>query len=290
MTNPESTHTPRSPRLRKVGLVVALWVFGLSTTVLLVGIWGRTVTSDQTAIEASAQAVLESDAVADRITGWIAGGVESAAGELPEGVAAVTANAVWHRSETRAVLAGAVDRLVAAALAPPGESVPIDLADLLRLLIPIVMSELSDIGVNVTKNTMESALAELPAINVGSEADVDVAGVVADARSTFTRVVAVAMIAMLASGIAAVAFAEQRLQQIRSLAIRVVVSAVTFSVLLRVGSWALDPGGGRSPLAEGGSVILSSSGHVLVIAALVAGGVAFFAAVGVQRRRRTLAA
>ena len=290
MTNPESADTPRSPRLRKVGLVVALWVFGLSTTVLLVGIWGRTVTSDQTAIEASTQAVLESDAVADRITGWIAGGVESAAGELPEGVAAVTANAVWHRSETRAVLADAVDRLVAAALAPPGESVPIDLADLLRPLIPIVMSELSDIGVSVTKNTMESALAELPAINLGSEADVDVAGVVANARSAFTRVVAVAMIAMLASGIAAVAFAEQRLQQIRSLAIRVVVSAVTFSVLLRVGSWALDPGGGRSPLAEGGSVILSSSGHVLVIAALVAGGVAFFAAVGVQRRRRTLAA
>ena len=91
---------------------------------------------------------------------------------------------------------------------------------------------------------------------------------------------------MLLSGVAAVALAEERARQVRGLAVRVGVSAATFAVLLRLGAWALDPGGGRSPLAAGGAVILSSSGHVLVIAALIAGGIAVFATIGVNRRRR----
>ena len=232
--------------------------------------------------------MMESDAVAERITGWIADGVETATGELSDGAAADTADAVWNRTETRLVLADAVDRLVTAALAPPGESVPIDLAELLRPLIPVVVSELAALDIAITHDTVESAFGGLPTVSLGSETEFDVAGAVADARSALTRVVGVAMIAMLTSGVAAVAFAEERLRQVRALAVRVVVSSITFAVLLRVGSWALDPGGGRSPLAAGGSVLLSSSGHVLVIVALIAGGVAFFATVGAQRRRRSV--
>ena len=97
---------------------------------------------------------------------------------------------------------------------------------------------------------------------------------VAGARSLLTTVVAFGLVGMLLSGAAAVALAEQRLRQVRSLALRVFVSAATFSILLRVGSWALDPSAGRSPIAAGGSVFLASSGHVLVLTALSTAAVA----------------
>lgn len=60
---------------------------------------------------------------------------------------------------------------------------------------------------------------------------------------------------------------------------------IPFAILLRFSAWALDPGGGRSPLAAGGAILLSSSGHVLVLAAMIAVGVAFFATVGARRQR-----
>jgi hypothetical protein len=258
--------------------------------VLLVGIWGRAVASDESTIEAGTRAVLEADAVTGRITGWIADGIEESTENLPEGVAMEAATAVWRRAETRAVLSATVDRLVEAALAPPGTSVPVDLAELLSPLVPVVIDELGGRGIGLSAATVDAALAEVPTVVLGSEADGGVASAVAGARSALTRVAVVGLLGMILSGTAAVALAEERLRQARGLAVRVGVSAITFAILLRVGSWALDPGGGRSPLAAGGAVLLASSGHVLVIAALIATGLAFFATAGVRRRRRMLTA
>lgn len=273
-------------RLRRSGLAVALWVFGLSTTVLLVGVWGRSVANDRDAIEAGARAVLESGAVAERITGWIAEGIESGADELPPGSASDALSAVWNRPQTRAVIADAVDRLVDGALAPGGERVEIDLTEVLRPLVPIVLTELATRGAAFSADVADSVVSQMPTIVLDGDTATAVGSVVTTARATLTKVVAAGLGGMLISAFAAVLLAEERLRQLRVLAVRVGLSAVTFALLLRIGAWALDPGGGRSPLAAGGSVVLASGVHVLVIAALIAGGIAAFATVGVRRRRR----
>jgi hypothetical protein len=274
------------PPSRRTALVVALWLFGLSTTVLLVGIWGRSVVTNNEAIEAGARAALEAEVVADRITGWIGDGISNAAGDLPDESAAAAATALWNRPETREVLNATVDRFVAAALAPPGSSTPIDIAAELRPLSSLVIAELRARGVELTESAVDAAFAEVPTIVLGTDPESGVAGVVSEARTLLTKVVVVGLFGMLVSGGLAVAVAEERLRQIRSLAVRVAVSALTFAVVLRIGAWALDPQAGRSPLAAGGSVLLSSSLRVLFVAVLVAGGVAAAATIAVRRRRR----
>ena len=284
-SHPPVSDSPR--RVRRGTLLAALWLFGIFTTVLLVGVWGRAVTSDGDTIRESARAVLGSEAVSDRVTGWIEDGVGSAIAEdLPAGLIEEAALAVWDRPETRRALDSTVDRLVEAALAPPGSSVTIDLGAILAPLLPVVVEELAIRGLAVDLSSVQSALAQVPTLVLEAEARAGVAEAVAGARSLLTTVVAFGLVGMLLSGAAAVALAEQRLRQVRSLALRVFVSAATFSILLRVGSWALDPSAGRSPIAAGGSVFLASSGHVLVLTALSTAAVAAAATAMVRRRKR----
>jgi hypothetical protein len=79
--------------------------------------------------------------------------------------------------------------------------------------------------------------------------------------------------------------AEEHLAMIRSLAVRLAVSAITFTILLRVGAWATDPSRGRSPLASGGSVLLGSNHLVLFLVAAAALSVALSTGAVIRRRR-----
>ena len=104
-----------------------------------------------------------------------------------------------------------------------------------------------------------------------------------------TRVVLVGLAGMTLSAAFAVVLAEEPIRQVGGLAARVAASALSFAVLLRVGAWALDPQGGRSPVAAGGSALLSSGAVVLVWTAaggLVVAGLAMLTA----RSRRKPAA
>ena len=281
----ESSPVTTPSRTRRGGLAVALWGFGLFTTVLLVGVWGRSITSDAATIEAGAQAVLDSDVVSERVTDWIAGGIEESTEELPVTVATDVAVAVWTRTETRAVVSTAISTFVEAALSPAGTTVPIDLGELLRPLVPVVVEELSSRGILLNADLIESAISEVPSVVLGTDGDETIVAAISRARAALTKVAGVALVGMIVTAAAAVFLAEERMRQVRALAIRVAVSAATFVILLRFSAWALDPGGGRSPLAAGGAILLSSSGHVLVLAAMIAVGVAFFVTVGARRQR-----
>ncbi|MDX1450160.1 MAG: hypothetical protein R3246_13980 [Acidimicrobiia bacterium] len=112
---------------------------------------------------------------------------------------------------------------------------------------------------------------------------------VGTARAVLTRVVLVGLAGMTLSAAFAVVLAEEPIRQVGGLAARVAASALSFAVLLRVGAWALDPQGGRSPVAAGGSALLSSGAVVLVWTAaggLVVAGLAMLTA----RSRRKPAA
>ena len=75
--------TPSPSRLlavRRATLPWTLWVFGLSTTLLLVGLWGRAVTVDDDVIARSTEAALSADLVTERVYDWIGSGLVAATG------------------------------------------------------------------------------------------------------------------------------------------------------------------------------------------------------------------
>ena len=91
---------------------------------------------------------------------------------------------------------------------------------------------------------------------------------------------------MLLFGGAAIMLNRDRIRQLRALAIRVGVSAITFAIVIRIGGWAVDPAGGRSPIAAGGAVLLKSNGHILASVAVGAAVIAAAMSVILLRRRR----
>lgn len=278
------TQTPTRPR--RVTLAVALWVFAISTTVLLVGIWGRSVTGDEATLQASAEAVLETEVVTDRVGEWLAEGLAAADGVEAAGIAAAV-EAVDETPAAQRAVDDIVDQVVTAALAPAGSSPSIDVAGALGPVVPDLLRELEANGVATSTTEVEAALEVVDTLTLPVEPSSASGGVAREAQAVLTKVIVVGLVGMLVGGVVAVAVSDDRWGRMRSLASRVAVSAFTFAILLQIGRWATDPQGGRSPLAAGGGVVMGSNWQVLLVVA--AGGVAVAFAAGVAVRRTSRA-
>jgi hypothetical protein len=272
-------------RTRTVSLAVVLWLFGLSTTVLLIGLWGRSVATDEVTLETSARAVLESELVNDRMDEWIGDAMAVAADRAPDDIAGAVADVTSSRA-FRNVLDDLVDQSVAAALAPPGEAVTIDLSGSVEAMVPGVVEALSRSGVEVDRDVIRADVAALADVVLASPRSRDGAGAARSAAQILTWVFVFGLGGLAVNGAAAILLAPDRLRQARSLGVRLAVSAVTFAIILRIGAWAVDPRGGRSSIRTGGSVLLASNGHVPVLVALVAGAMVACATYVLVRRRR----
>jgi hypothetical protein len=56
---------------------MVLWAFGMATTLLLVGLWGRAETHDQVTVQETARSAVNAEIASDRIYSWIEDGVAS---------------------------------------------------------------------------------------------------------------------------------------------------------------------------------------------------------------------
>jgi len=237
---------------------------------LLVGLWGRAVTVDEATVAESAKAVVDAEVAQDRIYDWIGDAIAETQNVGNDQAAAVISE-LRSRPELTAAIDDIVEGFVAALFAPEGGSTIVDIASAVEPIIPIVVGELSAQDVAVDEGLFESALDDAPAIELDTEEAAGVAAVVQDARTLVSRVVLFAFVTMLLAGAAAIALAEKRYAMVRTLSIRVLLSALSFAVLFRMGAWALDPDRGGTPVANGGSIILGSNGHVFVLIAIAAG-------------------
>jgi hypothetical protein len=179
-----------------------------------------------------------------------------------------------------------IDEVVSAALAPPGESSIIDVAAVLEPVIPIVLESMDQAELAVGLEGIQTTVDELSPIVLPAQAgQSEAVSVAAGAVSILSTVVIAAIVGMLITGGLATWLSAEPVAQLRALAVRLSVSAVTFAVILRAGSWAVDPRGGRSPLAAGGAVLLASNGRLLALVALAAAAGAGVLTVWLRRRR-----
>lgn len=283
MNRPIEPTSPPSRGLtsRRLALPFVLWVFGLSTTLLLVGIWGRAVTIDENTIARSTEAALSADLVIDRVWDWIGEGLSAT-----EGISPVEADRVLDEVRNRPEALGAIDALVdqvvEALVAPPGAETAIDVASALAPLVPEVISGLAAQGVDVPVESVEATVGSLDPVALDTGEAVSVGVVTDEARTLLTLGVFAAAGMLALFGSIAVALSEDRWPMVRSLATRIAFSAASFAVLFRFGGWVLDPDGGGSPLRRSGAILVASNLHVFVIIGCVAALIA--AAIWIARR------
>jgi hypothetical protein len=280
-----STRRKVTLRTRAFSLSMVLWLFGIFTSIVLIGLWGRSVAGDQVTLESSTRAVLESEIVNDRVRDWL-GDAIAAAAELNPGDVAAVVDAVDGTPQMQSAIDDVVDQAVAAALAPPGTVTRVDLSTAVDSLAPVVADALEERGVVSDADAVRAAVHSVPGIVLSADDQLTVGGTARQVKGLLTKVVLVGIGGLLLFGGAAVTLNADRVRQLRALAIRIAVSAITFAIVMRVGAWAVDPSGGRSPIAAGGAVLLRSNGHVLATVALVAAVIASAISMILWRRRR----
>ncbi len=282
MPAPNSTQWRVSTRRGSVSVVV--WGFGLATTLLLLGLWGRAVTSDQPTVLETARTVVNAEMASDRIYTWMESGIATAADVDPTAAERVVSELRNH-PEVEAAVGSLVDQFVGALFASEGEETTLDYADALTPVVPLVASGLASQDVAVDEAVLVAVLAEADAIDLETGDIATVVRAVQDARAILSLIVVLSAATLLVTGSAALWLSTDKLAMARTLAMRVVLSALSFAILFRVGSWALDPQRGGSPIAGASSIILASNAAVFLFAALGASLISFAVGLLLWRRR-----
>jgi hypothetical protein len=263
-----TTNPPRRPGAlrvaRRLTLPWFLWVFGLSTTLLLVGLWGRAVTVDQETIARSTEAALSADLVTERVWDWVGDGLAATDG-VGSDEADRALDEVRRRPEAAAAVEGLIDEVVAALVAPPGADAAIDVSGALAPLVPEVVSQLAAQGIDVPAEAVETTVEQLDPVALDAGEAVPVGVVTDQAKGLLTLGVLGAAGTLLLFGMLAVAISEERWYMVRNLATRVAFSAVSVAALFRFGGWLLDPSGGASPLRRSSAILVGSNLHVFLI-------------------------
>ncbi len=259
---------------------VSAWLFGLATTVFLIAMWGRAVVIDVDALEASAAPLADSSAVGELFTDWldrelVETGVEPV-------VADTVVEGVLDRSSVAAVLGEFTGEVVVAAAAPGPEAAIVDVSRLLQPAVPEIGAALGAAGVPIPESRLAQVVDELDPLVIKAAGSQPYIGPSSPTAGRLGTAAALAMMMMVATGWATVALAEDRTAEAKSLLSRVALGALSFAILLKAGSWVLDPSGGRAPLAESASRVADAKWlHPLFVSFVAAA-----AAAAVWWRRR----
>jgi hypothetical protein len=271
----------RAEHSRKFAVGVAGWVFGLASTVLLVGIWGRAVVVDTEDLAESLSPLAVSELAAGRIADWLQSELASA------GVAEAEADAAAGQIVAHPEVGPVVERLVAegveaAATDDPGGT-SVDVAAILVPATGEITAGLNEAGVAITSEQVGAALAGLDPIAIRDPADRPLIGAGSPLASSLGTAAFLGALLMLLSGTAYVVMSRDRATAARSLVTRFALGALSFAVILRVGSWLVDPAGGRAPFRESFALLADSKWMVPLAIGLAAAGAALV--IRVTRRR-----
>jgi hypothetical protein len=274
-------------RSRKFAVGVAGWVFGLASTVLLVGVWGRAVVIDTDQLAESLTPLAASDVVAERISEWLESELVESGIDGPS--ASVAADQVLAHPRVGPVLEQLVAEGVEAAASPDPGGTSLDVAAILVPASDQITAGLNQAGVPVTTTQVEAALTRLDPLVVREPSDRPFIGASSPLASDLGTAVMLGVLLMLLSGSAYVAMSKDRMRALRSLLTRFALGALSFAVLLRIGAWLVDPEGGRAPFRESFALLADSKWRVPLNFGLVSLAAAVIARM-LRRRVRPVAA
>lgn len=248
--------------IRRLSLPVVLWVFGIATTVALISVWGRAVASDTALLSSAASEAGSARIVADRVEDWIIGALDESTG------AAGVVPVAMSRPEVEAAVSNLIEDVVVAASMVPGVA-SVDVAAHLAPLAPVIAAEADQMGVALSASDVEVALSSIEPLSIRSETGRPLVGPSSGVSRAFYLATAVALVVMAISGAGAVALSGDRRGMLRSLLNRVALSGLSFAIITRLGSWVLDPGGGRSPARTALAQLVGAKWWIPIVVAVV---------------------
>lgn len=231
----------------KVLSSTAAWVFGLATSVLFVSLWGRAVVIDTAELSDSLRPLSQSDQVVGAFSEWMTNElVETGVSGPVADDATETALATTQVSDALENLVGEV---VEAAASDGPDGATVDVALTLRPTVPAVTAALAQTGVPVSEPQVELLVSRLDPIVVRQPGEPPVVGNTSPLARRLGTAALLAVIAQMIFGSVYVLAAPDRLKRMRTLLTRFAVTGISFAVLLKLGSWVLDPQGGRAPIS-----------------------------------------
>lgn len=270
--------SPTRPKSRKRRFASSLsgWVFGLASTVLLIGLWGRAIVVDTDELAESLIPLSGSDLVAERFSSWLEAELVDTGIEKP--AASSAADEVLEHPAVGPLLEDLMaEGIEAAASADPSGS-SIDVASILAPSAGVITAGLNDAGVPVSVEQVETALAALDPLVIRDPSDRPLVGSSSPLASTLGTAALLGVMLMLISGWAYVAVSRDRGRAVRNLLNRFALGAMSFAVLLKIGAWIVDPQGGRAPVGESLALVADSKWLVpltLGLGSLAAAGIAW---------------
>ncbi|HYJ24582.1 MAG TPA: hypothetical protein VE027_06225 [Acidimicrobiia bacterium] len=271
---------------RRFAVGVAGWVFGLASTVLLVGIWGRAVVVDTNELADTLSPLAAGDMVSDRLATWLESELVNAG---VDGVgASVAADQVLAHPSVGPVLEELVAEGVEAAASGDPNGGTVDVAAILLPASGQITTGLNEAGVPVTNEQVEAALARLDPLVIRDASDQPFVGASSPLAANLGTAAMLGALLMLFAGTAYIVMSIDRMRAFRALLTRFALGALSFAVLLRLGSWLVDPEGGRAPFRESFALLANSKWMVPLTIGLVSMAAAIV--FRVFRRRVRLAA
>ena len=248
------------------------WAFGVAVSVLFLALWGRSVVTDTDTLAESLSPLAHSATVTDFVSGWMAEElVESGADPA---TVRPTVDFFFETSSVGDTLDQLVGEVVhAAASANPGGST-INMADLVGPTVPELTEGLVGLGYPVSEGEVSDVVARLDPLVIREAGARPVVGPNSPTAARLGTAALVAFVGIIVFGFGVVRLSEDRLVAVRGLLTRIAVGGLSFAVFLRLGSWVLDPSGGRAPVQATLSELAGSKWMVPLQVALVAGTIA----------------
>lgn len=247
----------------------AAWVFGLATTIFMIAVWGRAVVIDVDGIGEAAAPMAESDAIVDLFTEWLEAEIVQS-GVDPTTSQLVVEDVLAQASVTEAFGEFVGDFVAAAAVPTPAGSI-VDIASILYPTVPEIEGALKAAGLEVDRAQITDLVSELDPLVVRGPGAPPYIGPTSPTAGRLGTAAVLALMVMCVSGWIAVAASEDRIKTARGLLNRVALGGLSFAIILKAGSWVLDPEGGRAPLTEALSILADAQWLIpLAVAAMAA--------------------
>lgn len=253
---------------------LSAWVFGLATTVLLLSLWGRALVTDTDELGDNLRPLSQSEEVTGRFSDWMTNELVESGVSQPE--AGDAARLALFTPEVKQALANLVGAVVDAASNPGLEESAVDMAAIFAPTVPAVSASLASQGIPASEAQVGAIVAGLDPLVISEEGEGPIVGRVSPVARRLGIASLLAIIAQVVFGAIYVLLAENRVRAMRTLSTRFAVGALTFALILKLGSWVLDPRGGRAPVSESLSkmadskwLIPTSVGGAAAIGALI---------------------